>query len=96
MSLFDDSSDDDDEYYYEPDGAFQLSVLQNADKVDQHPMEYIAERQAKALTAMDSFIEQDTHITKSERIALQSDIEEAREAISRACKVIPAEVVNDG
>jgi len=94
MSLFDDETEDD-EYYYEAEDEFARTVLKNAQKLDKHPIEHLAEQQAEAFRTMESFIEQDPHVSKSERIAINADVEEAKEAMHRACSVIPSKVIEE-
>ena len=93
MSFFED--EDDDEHYYEAEDDFARTVLSNAEKLNKHPLEHLAEQQAKAFETMGKFIEQDPHVSKSERIAIKADVEEATEAMHRACKVIPARVIEE-
>lgn len=93
MSFFDDDGEGD--WYYDPEDEFQKQVLQNADANDDHPLAYLAMRMGAAIDCMEEFTEQDPHISKSERIAIRSDIEEARESIERATKVIPTEAVQE-
>lgn len=93
MSLFDD--DDGSEYWYDPKNEFQRKVVENAAQLDKHPLLYLAERQKKAIEAMDEFVEQETLLSKSEQIAVKSDVEEAEEAIGRAYQVMPSEVIQN-
>jgi len=93
MSIFDDEPEED--WYYDPSNEFQRNVLQHASKNDKHALVYLALRLSKAIDAMDDFTEQDPKLSKSERIAIESDIEEAREAVSKACRIIPKEVTQD-
>jgi hypothetical protein len=94
MSLFDDD-DNAEEYYYEAEDKFQQRVLKNAQKLEKHPLAHLAIQLSKGAEAMEAFCEQDPHLSKSERIAIESDIEEAKEALSKACVVIPAEVTDE-
>jgi hypothetical protein len=93
MSLFDDNTDE--SYYYDAETEFQEQVLQHADRDDEHPLAYLAIQTSKAVDAMNEFVEQDPHISQSERIAITSDIQEAEQAMSRACRVIPQEVTDE-
>jgi len=95
MSLFDNTDDTQDESYYEASDEFQTVLLRNAHDLDEHPIALIAMRQASALDALDDFVEQDTLITTKERVAIQSDVEEAREALHRAYKVIPSSILDE-
>ena len=94
MSLFD-NTDDTDESYYEPDDEFQTALLRNARDLNEHPIALIAIRQASALNALDDFIEQELLISKKERIAIESDIEEAREALHRAYRIMPPSILEE-
>lgn len=94
MSFFDDN-DDSDDYYYDPEDKFQRRVLKNAEKLEKHPLAHLAIQLSKGVDCMEEFCSQDPHLSKSERIAIESDVEEAKEALSRACTVIPAEVTED-
>jgi len=93
MSLFDD--DESSDYWYDPQNEFQRKVLNNASQVGEHPLLYLAGRQKKAIEAMSEFVEQETLLSKSEQLAVQSDVSEAEEAIGRAYQVLPSEVVQD-
>ena len=92
MSIFD---DDDSEQWYDPENEFERKVLENAQKLDVHPIVHLAQQQNKALTVMKHFARQEPIINKRERIAIESDVEEATEAISRAYKVMPSAVIQD-
>lgn len=92
MSFFNDDEDNSDSHYYEAEDKFQQRVLKNAEKLDKHPLAHLAVQMSKGAEAMETFCEQDPHISKSERIAIESDIAEAKEALTKACTVIPAEV----
>lgn len=92
MSFFNDDDSDEEDWYYESEDKFQKRVLRNAEKLEKHPLAHLAIQMEKGAQCMETFCEQDPHISKSERIAIQSDIQEAKEALSRACAVIPAEV----
>lgn len=93
MSFFND--DDDPEHYYDPSNNFERKVLKNAQKADKHPLAYLALQLSKGVECMEQFTEQDPHISKSERIAIESDVEEAKEALSRACVIIPADTLEE-
>lgn len=93
MSLFDKETDDD--TYYEASDEFQRVLLQNARDLNEHPIALIAMRQASALDALDDFTEQELLISKAERIAIQSDIEEAREALHRAYRIMPPSILSE-
>jgi len=93
MSLFDD--DEEEEYWYDPQDEFQSQVLRNADAAGKHPLLYLAGRQKKAIEAMEEFVSQETLLSKREQLAVQSDVEEAEEAIGRAYQLMPSEVVID-
>lgn len=90
MSLFDD--DDEEDFYYDPNNEFQRRALKHAERDDEHPLVYMAKTMDKALDAMDEFSGQDPLMSKRERIAISSDLEEAKDALTRACEVIPEEV----
>ena len=92
MSFFNDDEDDSDDHYYDPQNKFQKRVLRNAEKLEKHPLTHLAVEMSKGAEAMETFCEQDPHISKGERIAIESDIAEAKEALTKACTVIPAEV----
>jgi len=91
MTLFDDDSDQ----WYDPQDKFQKKVLQNARQLDVHPLIHLAKQQEKTLQAMKEFSRQEPIINKKERVAIESDVEEAAEAISRAYKVMPSGVIQD-
>jgi len=93
MSLFDD--DESDDYWYDPQDEFQRRVLKNASTKGEHPILYLAGRQKKAVEAMEEFVSQETLLSKREQLAVQSDVEEAEEAIGRAYQLMPSEVVID-
>jgi hypothetical protein len=93
MSFFDDDSNDNG-HYYDPQDNFQRRVLHNAEKADMHPIAHLASQLQKGVDCMEEFTEQDPHISKRERIAIRCDTEEAREALTKACTVIPQEVNN--
>lgn len=95
MSFFNDDEDDSDDHYYDPQNKFQKRVLRNAEKLEKHPLAHLAVQLEKGVDCMDEFCSQDPHLSKSERIAIQSDIAEATEALSRACTVIPQEVTEE-
>lgn len=95
MSLFDDD-DPDEDWYYDPDTEFQRRVLKHADAEDEHPLAYLAIRLSKSVDAMEQFVDQDPLLSRNERIAITSDIEEAQDAMARACQLIPKEVTEDG
>jgi len=61
MSLFDDS---DDEHWHNPENKFQRKVLQNAEKLDVHPIVHLAKQQEKALEAMKEFSRQGPFVNK--------------------------------
>jgi len=92
MSLFDNDSDD---QWYDAENKFQKKVLQNAEKLDVHPIVHLAKQQEKALEAMTEFAGQEPLVNKQERVAIESDVKEAEEAISRAYKVMPSGVIQD-
>jgi hypothetical protein len=93
MSLFDDNDEED--FYYDPNNEFQRRALKHAERDDEHPLVYMARTMDKALEAIDDFANQDPLLSKRERIAISSDIEEAEDALLRACKVIPEEVTQE-
>jgi len=93
MTLFDD--DDDSEQWYDPQDKFQRKVLQNAEKLNVHPIIHLAKQQEKALEAMMEFSRQEPLVNKQERVAIESDVKEAEEAISRAYQVMPSGVIQD-
>ena len=97
MSLFnsDDADDTDESHYYEPDDEFQRILLRNAHDLGEHPIELLAMRQASSLDALDDFCEQELLISKAERIAIESDIEEAREALHRAYRLVPPSILDE-
>jgi len=95
MSLFDNEPDDTDESYYEASDEFQTALLRNARDLGEHPIALIAMRQASALNALNDFTEQELLISKKERIAIESDIEEAREALHRAYRIMPPSILED-
>lgn len=96
MSLFDDDDEnEDDGYWYNPENDFQRKVLENASKVDEHPLLYLADRQQLALEAMETFIEQETLLSAREQMAVNSDVREAIESVERAYHVMPSRVIND-
>jgi len=92
MSLF----DEDDNWYYDAETEFDENVLRHADERDMHAMLYLLQTTDDALDTLERFAEQDPQLSKADRIAVQSDVEEAREAMEKACTVIPEGVVNDG
>lgn len=92
MSLFD---DDDEDFYYDPNNDFQRRALKHAEQNDTHALIYIAKTMGQALDAFDEFSQQDPLMSKRERMAIESDVEEARDALERAAEVIPQEVVED-
>jgi len=94
MSLFD-NTDDADESYYEASDEFQRVLLRNAHDLDEHPIALIAMRQASALDTLEDFTNQEPLITTKERVAIESDLEEAREALHRAYKVIPPSILDE-
>jgi len=96
MSLFDNTDDNQDEsYHYDAEDEFQVAVLRNARKADEHPVALIAMRQASALDALEDFINQEPLVSKKERVAIESDIEEAREALHRAYKIMPPSILEE-
>lgn len=94
MSFFNDDNDDD-EHYYDAENKFQERVLANAQKLDKHPLAHLATQLSKGVEAMEVFTEQDPHISKSERIAIHSDTQEAKQALSRACIIIPEDTIGE-
>ena len=96
MSLFDNTDDNQDEsYHYDAEDEFQVAVLRNARKADEHPVALIAMRQASALNALEDFTNQEPLVSKKERVAIESDIEEAREALHRAYRIMPPSLIEE-
>lgn len=89
MSLFD---EDDSEQWYDTHNKFEENVLKNAQRADMHPLAYLLKKQIKALDTLQEFSEQEPLLSKSEQIAVESDAEEAREALERAAEVMPSVV----
>jgi hypothetical protein len=93
MSLFDDDSEED--FYYDPANKFQKQALKHAEQQDEHPLVYMAKTMDKALETIDDFANQDPLLSKRERMAISSDIEEAEDALFRAVKIIPEEITEE-
>ncbi|WP_424017357.1 hypothetical protein ACOZ4N_15965 [Halorientalis pallida] len=87
MSLFDD--DEQQNWYYEAETEFDENVLKHASQKDMHAMVYLLRTMDEALETLQRFSEQDPQLSKADRIAIESDAEEASQALSRACNIIP-------
>lgn len=89
-------SSEDEQWYYDAKTDFDEQVLRHANQKDVHAMVYLLKTMDEALDTLERFSSQDPRLSKADRIAVESDIHEATEALDKACTFLPTEDTDNG